>query len=316
VNRRTLGSSSVGAVGLGCMGMSYAYPTGGWDDAASTAVIRAALDLGVTLIDTADVYGPHSNERLVGRALRGRRHEAFLASKGGLVAAGSTSGSPVPHGRPEYLKAAAKASLRRLGTDCLDLYQLHRVDGKVPLEESWGALAELVREGAVRHIGLSEVGVEELERAQRIHPVSSVQSELSFWTREALRDVVPWCAAHGSGFVAYAPLGRGFLTGAYRSRRQFADGDRRLRLPRFTDAAIQAELGIVASLEVVAARHEATPGQIALAWILAKGDHIVPIVGTRRRTHLVENAAAPGLKLTPADIEELDAVPEPSAPRY
>ncbi|MCX4852723.1 aldo/keto reductase [Streptomyces canus] len=314
MRQRTLGGSPVGSVGLGCMGMSYAYTTGGWDDAASLDVVRTALDLGVTLIDTADVYGPHSNEVLLGQALRGRRHEAFLASKGGLVA--GERGGLVSDGRPEHLKAAAKASLQRLGTDYLDLYQLHRVDARISLDESWGALAELVGEGLVKHIGLSEVGVGELRRAHAIHPVSSVQSELSLWTREALRDIVPWCAAHGCGFIAYAPLGRGFLTGTHRSRSQFADDDRRLRLPRFTEAAMREELRALEPLKAVAVRHGATPGQAALAWVLSKGEHIVPIAGTRRRTHLIENAAATDITLTSAEVEALDAIPAPSAPRY
>ncbi|MFJ5266527.1 aldo/keto reductase [Streptomyces sp. NPDC088387] len=301
-------------MGLGCMGMSFAYTTGGWDDAASLDVVRTALDLGVTLVDTADVYGPYANEVLIGQALRGRRHEAFLASKGGLVA--GERGGLVPDGRPERLKAAAKASLQRLGTDYLDLYQLHRVDARIPLDESWGALAELVGDGLMKHIGLSEVGVGELRRAHAIHPVSSVQSELSLWTREALRDIVPWCAAHGCGFIAYAPLGRGFLTGTHRSRSQFKEDDRRLRLPRFTEAAMREELRALEPLRAVAARHGATPGQAALAWVLSKGEHIVPIAGTRRRTHLVENAAAADITLTPAEVEALDAIPTPSAPRY
>jgi len=296
------------------MGMSYAYTTGGWDDETSVHVVRRALDLGVTLLDTADVYGPHTNEALLGRALRSRRHEAFLAGKGGLVTA--ERGGPVPDGRPEHLKAAAKASLRRLGTDYLDLYHLHRVDPEVPLEESWGALAELAREGVVKHIGLSEVGVDELGRAHAIHPVASIQSELSLWTREPLRDVLPWCAAHHCTFLAYAPLGRGFLTGTQRSRRHFTDGDRRLRLPRFTEAAMQEQLRALEPLRQVAERHGNTPGQIALAWVLAKDEHIVPLAGTRRPAHLAENAAAADILLTPADIAELDAIPEPSVPRY
>ncbi|WP_330323603.1 aldo/keto reductase [Streptomyces pseudovenezuelae] len=314
MRKRTLGTSAVGAVGLGCMGMSYAYTTGGWNDEVSARVVGTALDLGVTVLDTADVYGPYSNEILLGRALRGRRQEAFLSGKGGLVA--GERGGPVPDGRPEHLKAAAKASLRRLGTDRLDLYQLHRLDAKVPLEESWGALAELVGEGLVRNIGLSEVGVGELQRAHAVHPVASVQSELSLWTRDALRDVVPWCAAHGCGFIAYAPLGRGFLTGTQHSRRDFADNDRRLRLPRFTEAAMREELRALEPLKRVAERHGVTPGQVALGWVLAQGDHIVPIAGTRRPAHLVENAAAADVALTPADIAELDAIPQPSAPRY
>jgi aryl-alcohol dehydrogenase-like predicted oxidoreductase len=316
------GGPPVGAIGLGCMGMSWAYGEEGRDEAQSTAVIRRALDLGVTLIDTSDMYGPFTNEELVGRALQGRRNEAVLATKGGLVVGAQEPGGDAHSaygigrvGTPEHLRGAIDASLGRLQVDHVDLYQLHRVDPQVPLEESWGAMAEFVAAGKARALGLSEVSVEELERAQAIHPVASVQSELSLWTRDAIDDgVLAWCAAHGATFIPFSPLGRGFLTGAITAA-SFDDDDFRARNPRFTAEALQVNLAIVDVVRAVAARLDATPAQVALAWVLAQG-HVVPIPGTRRVARLEENAAAAQLVLDEAALGELDAIPAPAGARY
>ena len=310
---RQLGSSGpvVGAVGLGCMGMSWAYGEAERDDEASVAVLRRALDLGVTLLDTADVYGPFVNEELVGRGIAGRRDEVVLASKCGLVAA---EGGVQRDGRPEHVRAALDASLRRLGTDHLDLWQLHRVDDDVPVEETWGAMAEQVTAGKARLLGMSEVGVAELERAHAVHPVATVQSELSLWTRDPLAEVLPWCAARGVGFLPFSPLGRGFLTGTLTSG--FGERDFRARNPRFTDEAMAANRAIVDAVRVVADRVGGTPAQVALAWVLAQGEHVVPIPGTKKLRYLEENAAAAQLSLSAQDLAELDALPAPVGARY
>jgi aryl-alcohol dehydrogenase-like predicted oxidoreductase len=315
---RTLGSGgpTVGAVGLGCMGMSWSYDPAERDDEESIAVIRRALDLGVTLIDTADIYGPYLNEELVGRALAGRRDEAVLATKGGL-AAELVDGKPRlwNDGRPERLRQALEASLLRLGVDHVDLYQLHRVDPEVPVEESWGVLADAVAAGKARAIGMSEASVDELERAHAIHPVASVQTELSLWMRGPLRDVLPWCADHGVAFIPFAPLGRGFLTGRLTDGR-FAERDVRGADPRFTGDGLAANLAIVERVGAVAARHDATLGQVALAWTLAQGEQVVPIPGTKHLRYLEENAAAASLELTDADLAELDQIPHAAGARY
>ena len=315
---RTLGADGpeVGAIGLGCMGMSWAYAPAERDDDASVAVIHRALELGVTLIDTSDVYGPFHNEELVGRALAGRRDAAVLATKGGLVADRSSERPSISrNGRPEHLRAALDASLRRLQTDHVDLYQLHRTDPDVPVEESWGVLAEAVEAGKVGAIGMSEAMLEELERAHAVHPVASLQSELSLWTRDALKDALPWCAEHGAAFIPFAPLGRGFLTGAITAA-SFEDADFRAANPRFTREALEANLAIVEQVRAVAARHEASPGQVALAWILAQGEHVVPIPGTKRIAYLEENTAAAHLEHGADDLAELDALPAAVGDRY
>ncbi|MDA0164676.1 aldo/keto reductase [Solirubrobacter ginsenosidimutans] len=304
-----------GRIGLGCMGMTWAYSAADRDDTESIATIHRALDLGVTLLDTADMYGPYTNEELVGRALAGRRDEAVLATKCGLVVEDAGEYVLARNGRPEHVLAAIDASLRRLQTDFVDLYQLHRVDPEVPLEETWGAMASLVEAGKVGAIGLSEVGVEELERAQAIHPVASVQSEGSLWTRDAFAEVVPWCAAHGAAFLPFAPLGRGFLTGKLEPQK-FPSGDFRKNNPRFQPEAMDANAALVETVKTVAARHDATPAQVALAWLLAQGEHIAPIPGTKRRSRLEENAAAAVLVLSAADLAELDALPDPVGARY
>ncbi|MCW2599100.1 MAG: aldo/keto reductase family oxidoreductase [Frankiales bacterium] len=311
---RTLGTSgpAVGPVGLGCMGMSWAYGASERDDQQSVSVLHRALDLGVTLIDTADVYGPFLNEELVGRGLEGRRDEAFLATKVGLV---FTEGRMVRDGRPEYVREAIDASLERLRTDRVDLYQLHRVDEAVPLEETWGALSELVTAGKVRYLGLSEVDVAQLEAAHAIHPVTTVQSELSLWTRDALTDVLPWCQGHGVGFLPFSPLGRGFLTGTVTTG-SFGSEDFRAHNPRFTQEAMASNEAIVAGVQAVAARHEATAAQVALAWLLTLGDNVVPIPGTKKVAYLEQNAAAAGLVLTAQDLSELAALPAPVGARY
>ncbi|MCW2571733.1 MAG: aldo/keto reductase family oxidoreductase [Frankiales bacterium] len=310
--RLGLDGPRVGAVGLGCMGMSWAYGAAERDDEQSVQVIRRALDLGVTLIDTADVYGPFLNEELVGRALEGRRDDAFLATKVGLVAGpdGMTR-----DGRPEHVRDGIDASLHRLRTDRVDLYQLHRVDEDVPVEETWGAMAELVTEGKVRYLGLSEVGVTEIEKAHAIHPVTSVQSEMSLWTRDALAEVLPWCTSHGIGFLPFAPLGRGFLTGAVTSA-DFDSTDFRARNPRFTAEAMSANTALVDQVKAVAERVGATPAQVSLAWVLAQGETVVPIPGTKKPAYLEQNAAAAFVVLSPADLAELDALPPAVGPRY
>jgi len=304
-----------GRIGLGCMGMTWAYGASDRDEAESIATIHRALDLGVTLLDTADMYGPFTNEELVGRAIAGRRSEVVLATKCGLVVEDEAEYVLRKDGRPEHVRSAVEGSLRRLQTDFIDLYQLHRVDPEVPLEETWGAMASLVEAGKVGAIGLSEVGVGELERAHAIHPVASVQSEGSLWTRDAFEAVVGWCAAHNAAFLPFAPLGRGFLTGAL-APQKFPSGDFRKNNPRFQPEAMDANLALVERVKAVAARHDATPAQVALAWLLAQDEHIVPIPGTKRRSRLEENAAAAQLRLTPADLAELDTLPEAVGSRY
>jgi aryl-alcohol dehydrogenase-like predicted oxidoreductase len=297
------------------MGMSWAYDVADRDDDRSIAVIRRALELGVTLIDTADVYGPFTNERLVGRALAGVRDDAVLATKCGIVIGDAAAYEELRDGRPEHVRSALDASLQRLGTDRVDLYQLHRVDAAVPLAETWGAMAELVEAGKVRAIGLSEVSVEQLELAHAIHPVASVQSELSLWTRGALADVLPWCEAHGAAFIPFAPLGRGFLTGAVAAGSIRADDYRAIN-PRFTDDAIARNQAIVDAVRAVAGERGATPAQVALAWLLAQGPSVIPIPGTKRLAYLEENAAAAGLELAGDELARLDALPAAAGERY
>lgn len=337
VFRRTTAGRPVGPVGLGCMGMSWAYNTADHDDEASAAVIGEALDIGVNLLDTAQRYGHGANESLVGRALAGRRDEAVLATKTGLEQ--DPSNPPYGmrnNGTPGFVTRTAEDSLRRLGTDVIDLYYLHRADPAVPLAETWGAMAELVTAGKVRHLGLSEVTVAQAAEAHAVHPVAAIQSELSLWTRDALGaeggstggfsrgagvlgdapgDVVGWCRANGAAFVAYSPLGRGFLTGTFTAD-AIGAADYRRTNPRFQEAALVENLRIVDVVKRVAARHEATPAQVALAWTLAQGPHVIPIPGTKRSRYLRANAAAPSVHLTRADLADLDAVPEAVGSRY
>jgi aryl-alcohol dehydrogenase-like predicted oxidoreductase len=304
------------------MGMSWAYQESRRDDEESVAVIRQALDLGVSLIDTADIYGDGHNEEIVGRALRGHRERAVLATKVGLVVDDLSTKAMHRDGSPAHVKAAVERSLRRLGVDTIDLYYLHRVDPAVPLLDTWAAMADLVAAGKVRWLGLSEVTAAQARQAHAAHPVTAVQSELSIWTREPLGagedtedDIVEWCAANDVSFVAFAPLGRGFLTGAITAP-DFEPSDFRSANPRFTPDAMRANRRIVEVVEEVARRHGATPAQVALAWTLAVGPHVLPIPGTKRATYLKENAEAAGLRLSPADLAELDAVPRATGSRY
>jgi aryl-alcohol dehydrogenase-like predicted oxidoreductase len=321
-----LDGPEVGVIGLGCMGMTASYDLATpRDDATSIGVIHQALDLGMTLIDTADAYGPYTNEELVGRALAGgHRERAVLATKVGLVMGGSTpaalSGTPSPgsgrNGRPEHVRRSIDESLRRLGTDHVDLYQLHRVDPEVPLEETWGAMAEAVTAGKALHIGLSEVSVDEVRRAQAVHPVTSVQSELSLWTRDVLPEVLPYCQAQGIALIPFSPLGRGFLAGRFSSFDDLPQDDFRRQLPRFQQDALRANLAIAGRVREIAERVGATPAQVALAWVLAQGEQVVPIPGTKTPRYLTENAAAVAVELHAADLAELDALPAPEGTRY
>jgi aryl-alcohol dehydrogenase-like predicted oxidoreductase len=315
----------VGVIGLGCMGMTFSYDMATpRDDATSISVIHQALDLGMTLIDTADAYGPYTNEELVGRALAGgQRDRAVLATKVGLLTdsvqaadPGNSSPGASRDGRPEHVRQSIDGSLRRLGTDRVDLYQLHRVDPRVPLEETWGAMAEAVAAGKARHIGLSEVTVAEISRAQAVHPVASVQSELSLWTRDALAEVLPYCREQGIAFLPFSPLGRGFLAGRFASFDDLPQDDFRRGLPRFQQDALRANLAIVGRVRQVAERTGATPAQVALAWVLATGRHVVPIPGTKTPRYLADNAAAADVELSAADLAELDALPAPEGARY
>jgi aryl-alcohol dehydrogenase-like predicted oxidoreductase len=314
---RVLGGSGieVGAIGLGCMGFTHAYDVEQRDDDRSVAVVHRALDLGVTLLDTSDFYGPWTNEEVVGRALVGHRDRAVLATKCGLVPGTGRVTTTDRNGSPDYVRSACDASLQRLGVDHIDLYQLHRVDPATPLEDTWGAFAGLVEAGKVRAIGLSEVTVEQLELCHAIHPVASVQSELSLWTRDWTSDVLPWCRENGVAFLPYAPLGRGFLTGALGTR-TFGENDFRANLPRFSEENLAANQGLVDAVTDVAARNGATPAQVALAWVLAQGDQVVPIPGTKRVERLEENAAAADLALPAEDLALLDALPAPVGGRY
>ena len=294
---------TAGAIGLGCMGMTHAYGTG--DETESIATIHRALDCGVTLLDTAEVYGPHTNEVLVGKAIRGRRHEVMLATKFGFVIG---SGVTQLDGTPANVKRAAEGSLQRLGVDAIDLYYLHRKDPKVPIEETLGAMKELVEAGKVGYLGLSEVGAETLRRAHRVHPISAVQSEYSLWERGIEESVLPAMRELGIGLVPFSPLGRGYLTGALQSSSNFVEGDFRRALPRFDDAHMAANQKLVDIVKGVAGRHGATPAQVALAWILMEAPDAVPIPGTKRRSYLDDNLGAANLRLTPEDMAELNGL--------
>jgi aryl-alcohol dehydrogenase-like predicted oxidoreductase len=305
MHTRELGTSglSVSALGLGCMGMSQSYGKG--DDEESIRTIQRALDLGVTLVDTADAYARGANETLVGRAIGRRRQGVVLASKFGLVTNPSGPATDVD-ARPERVRASCEASLSRLGTDVIDLYYLHRVDPNVPIEDTVGAMSELVREGKVRFLGLSEAGPQSIRRAHRIHPIAALQSEYSLWTRDPERAVLPACREIGIGFVAFSPLGRGFLSGAVKDVQSFEPNDVRRRLPRFQSENVQKNIALVERLEETARAKRCAPSQLALAWLLAKGPDIVPIPGTKRRRYVEENAAAADLELTAQEVAALD----------
>ncbi|PPT80180.1 aldo/keto reductase [Xanthomonas theicola] len=307
---RTLGRNGprVCALGLGCMGMSAFYG-GRRDDAAAIAVIHAALDRGVTLIDTADMYGPHTNEVLVGKALAGRRDQAVLATKFGIKLDPSDPAARGIDGRPEYVQAACEASLQRLGVDHIDLYYQHRVDPNVPIEDTVGAMARLVEQGKVRFLGLSEAAAETIRRAHAVHPITVVQSEYSLWSREPESDgVFATVRELGIGFVPYSPLGRGFLTGAIRSPADFEAEDYRRHSPRFQGENFARNLQLVEQVRALAQAKGATPGQLALAWVLAQGEDLVPIPGTKRLAYLEENLGALQVTLSAEERAQIDAI--------
>jgi aryl-alcohol dehydrogenase-like predicted oxidoreductase len=305
VKHITLRDLDVSRIGLGTMGMSFAYTGAGADDAESIRTIHRALDLGVTLIDTAEIYGPFTNEELVGRAIKGRRDEVVLATKFGMFSH-ATGGPGTLDSSPANIRIAVEGSLRRLGTDRIDLYYQHRVDPNTPIEDTVGALAALVAEGTVGHIGLSEAGVSTIRRAHAVHPVTALQSEYSLWTRDPEAAVLPLLRELRIGFVAYSPLGRGFLTGKIRSTEQFDTTDFRATNPRFTGENFQRNLSIADEVEAIAAEVGATPAQVALAWLLAQGQDIAPIPGTKRVSRIEENTAADGVELTGEQIDKLD----------
>jgi aryl-alcohol dehydrogenase-like predicted oxidoreductase len=295
------------------MGMTHAYGSG--DEESGLQTIHRALELGVTFLDTAEVYGPYTNEELVGRAIAGRRDEVVLATKFGNISH-TRDGIRALDSSPESIRVALEGSLRRLGTDYVDLYYQHRVDPQTPIEETVGTLAELVAEGKVRHIGLSEAGPETIRRAHAVHPVTALQTEYSLWTRDVEAEILPLVRELGIGFVAYAPLGRGFLTGRLRSTETLDPGDVRTTSPRFAEANLERNLRIVDAVEEVAREARATPAQVALAWLLGRGDDIAPIPGTRRVSRLEENVAADGLELGDEQLRRLDALPAPAGDRY
>ncbi|MBT2487571.1 aldo/keto reductase [Streptomyces sp. ISL-96] len=323
MERRTIGAAAleVGAIGLGCMPMSWAYTGSQQRGDRSLRTVHAALDAGSSLLDTADMYGPFTNELLLGRVLRERRADAFVSTKCGLLVGDQHI---VANGRPGYVKRACDASLRRLQTDVIDLYQLHRPDPEVPVEETWGAMADLVRAGKVRALGVCAVGaraarrpgarmhdgtIRQLERVQQVFPVSAVQAELSVWSPEALAALLPWCEARGVGLLAAMPLGNGFLTGTLKPGQGFEPDDLRARHPRFTAEMMAANQPVVAGLRRVAERHSATPAQVALAWVLGRGRQVVPVPGTKRERWAVQNARAAGLRLTEDDLAEIARLP-------
>ncbi|HKN99738.1 MAG TPA: aldo/keto reductase [Pseudonocardiaceae bacterium] len=308
---RRLGDLTVSAQGLGCMGMSEFY--GAADDAESIATIHRALDLGVTLLDTADGYGRGANEELVGRAVADRRDRVVLATKFGMVRTDDPAYRGVD-GSPEYVRTACDASLRRLGVDHIDLYYQHRVDPKVPIEDTVGAMADLVAAGKVRHLGLSEAGAETIRRACAVHPISALQTEWSLWSRDLEAEIVPACRELGVGVVAYSPLGRGFLTGTITSGDDLADGDFRANQPRFAGENLERNLAIVRTLRELADARGVTAAQLALAWVQHRGDDVVPIPGTKRRRYLEDNVAAATLTLSDAELAAIaEAVPSVGA---
>ena len=319
MKERKLGAHGplVSAMGLGCMGMSEFYGAG--DESESLATIDRALELGIDFLDTSDVYGPHTNEELVSRAIKGRRNRFFVATKFGIVRNPANPQSRGANGSPEYVRKSVEGSLRRLGIDTIDLYYQHRVDKNTPIEETVGAMSLLVEEGKVRFLGLSEASPKTLERAAKVHPIAALQTEYSLWSRDPEPEILPTCRRLGISFVAYSPLGRGFLTGAIKSPSDFEPGDFRSNHPRFQGENFQRNLDLVEKVKQFAAQAGITPSQLALAWVMAQGDDILPIPGTKRRKYLEENAAAAEITLEPALLEQLNqAFPPESAagPRY
>jgi aryl-alcohol dehydrogenase-like predicted oxidoreductase len=298
---RELGPLSVPAIGLGCMGMTPIY--GEPDEGECIATVHRAIELGATLIDTADIYGGGKNEELVGRALEGRRDQVTLATKFGNIR--TPDGGRDVNGHPDYVPQACEASLRRLGVEMIDLFYLHRVDPKVPIEDTVGAMARLIEQGKVREIGLSEAGAGTLRRAHAVHPIAALQTEYSLWTRDVEAEILPTCRELGIGFVAYSPLGRGFLSGSITSQRALAQNDRRREHPRFSPENLERNVGLLATLSELAAARGCTPAQIALAWLLAQGQDIVPIPGTKRRRYLEENVAASDIRLDESELQAL-----------
>jgi aryl-alcohol dehydrogenase-like predicted oxidoreductase len=307
MQQRKLGrlGPNVSALGLGCMGMSEFY--GPRDESEAIATLHRALDLGIDFLDTADMYGPYTNEELVGRALRGRRRGVVLATKFGIVREPGKMPRAI-NGRPEYVRQACEGSLKRLGVETIDLYYQHRVDPATPIEDTVGAMSELVREGKVRFLGLSEAGAETIRRAHAVHPITALQSEYSLWTRDPEDGILATCRALGVAFVAYSPLGRGFLTGQIKRFEDLAEDDYRRFSPRFMGENFQRNLDLVRRVEQMAAEKKVHPSQLALAWVLAQGEDIVPIPGTKRRKYLEENVGALDVRLTPADLARIDEV--------
>ena len=302
MQKRRVGPLQVSAIGLGCMGMTPIY--GEPDPDECIATMHRAIELGVTMIDTADMYGGGRNEELVGRALAGRRDQVVLATKFGNIC--TADGKPDVNGRPEYVPQACDASLRRLGVEVIDLYYLHRVDPGVPIEDTVGAMARLVEQGKVRHIGLSEAAAPTLRRAHAVHPVAALQTEYSLWSRDVEPEILPACQELGIGFVPYSPLGRGFLSGTITSTAALAESDRRRDHPRFHQENLERNLELLGTLRELAAARGCTPAQIALAWLLGQGENIVPIPGTKRRRNLEENVASSDIRLSEADLARLD----------
>ncbi len=319
MQKRTLGTLEVSALGLGCMGMSAFY--GSTDERESQATIERALELGINFLDTAQLYGPLSNEELVGRAIKGRRDEYVIATKFARrmddAVAGEMSTVGPLDGSPEHVRSSIEGSLKRLGTDHVDLFYQHRVDPNVPIEETVGAMAELVDQGKVRHIGLSEAAADTIRRAHAVHPITAVQTEYSLWTRDPEAEIIPTCRELGIGFVPYSPLGRGFLAARFKSPEELDENDFRRRGPRFTGENLEANLQLARKVAEIAEEKNVTPAQLALAWVLAQGDDLVPIPGTKRRTYLEENAQAVEIQLSADDLERIRAeLPQAAGARY
>lgn len=306
VEKRRLGKFGplVSALGLGCMGMSEFY--GNIDDQESTATIHRALELGINFLDTADMYGPHTNEELLGRAIKGKRDQVFLATKFGFIRHADDPNKRDLDGRPEYVKLACEASLRRLNVDTIDLYYYHRVDTKVPVEETVGAMADLIQEGKVRYIGLSETNAQSLRKAHLVYPIAALQSEYSIWSRDPEDEILDTCNELGIAFIAFSPLGRGFLSGAIKDLKDLSADDNRRNFPRFEEQNFSQNMQLVQALQEIAKEKSCTLAQLALAWVLAQGQNIIPLPGTKRRKYLEENIGSLDVKLTANDLERIE----------